>query len=253
MIVPQVSKGMSTPAQEINLIDKLREHLKMGERMLANPHFQPPQIRRFRFQAKDSPAKIYGMDSALIQEFNNVADAAVLVSDPKVALQQIMLFVERIVNSLSTDVLARVRESEETGGLRRMFVGHGRSPIWSRIVSHLKDELGLEDVEAFESESRTSEHIVDILNQFLDNCDAAVIVMTADERTSDGSGRARQNVIHEIGLFQGRRGFNRVILLQQTGTEDFSNIAGLQTVRFNDRVEEAFYDLDRAVRKLQER
>lgn len=243
---------MSTQAQEINLIDKLRGDLKMGERMLASPHFHPPLIRRFRFQAKDSLAKIYGGDSELIKEFNSVADAAVLVSDPKVALQQIMLFVERIVNSLSTDVLARVRESEEAGGLRRMFVGHGRSPIWSRVVSHLKDDLGLEDVQAFESASRTSEHIVDILNGFLDTCDAAVIVMTADDRTAEGSGRARQNVIHEIGLFQGRRGFGRVILLQQTGTEDFSNIGGLQTARFSERVEEAFYDLDRAVRKLQE-
>jgi predicted nucleotide-binding protein len=95
----------------------------------------------------------------------------------------------------------------------------------------LKDDLGLEDVQAFETASRTSEHIVDILSDFLDTCDAAVIVITADDRTSEGSGRAKQNVIHEIGLFQGRRGFNRVILLQQTDTEDFSNIAGLQTVR----------------------
>lgn len=133
-----------------------------------------------------------------------------------------------------------------------MFVGHGRDPIWSRVVNHLKEDLGLEDVEAFESASRTSQHVVDILGGLLDTCDAAVVVMTADDRTAEGGGRARQNVIHEIGLFQGRLGFNRVVLLQQTGTEDFSNIAGLQTVRFSERVEEAFYDLDRAVRKLQE-
>lgn len=143
-----------------------------------------------------------------------------------------MFLVERIINSLTNDVIARVRESKNVtgpGGLRRMFVGHGRSPIWSRVVAHLKDDLGLDDVQAFESASRTSEHIVDILNGFLDTCDAAVVVMTADDRTAEGSGRARQNVIHEIGLFQGRLGFNRVILLQQTGTDDFSNIAGLQT------------------------
>lgn len=81
--------------------------------------------------------------------------------------------------------------------------------------------------------------------------DAAVIVMTADDRTKEGFGRARQNVIHEVGLFQGRYGFNRVILLQQVGTEDFSNIAGLQTIRFGQRIEEGFYGLGRAVEKLQ--
>jgi hypothetical protein len=236
------------------LIDKLRWLLSVSERLLTEPDFQTANIRRFSVRAKDSLSKIYGADSELIQEFNTVADSALLVSDPKDGLRRIMLLVDRIINSLTSDVIARARESElaiSAGGLRRMFVGHGPSPIWSRVVSHLKDDLSLEDVQAFESASRTSEHIVDILSDFLDSCDAAVILMTADDRTSEGSGRARQNVIHEIGLFQGRLGFARVILLQQLGTEDFSNIAGLQTIRFSDRVEEAFYDLDRAVRKLQ--
>jgi Lon protease-like protein/predicted nucleotide-binding protein len=137
-----------------------------------------------------------------------------------------------------------------TTGLTKIFVGHGRNPIWSRVVIYLKDELGLE-VEAFETYSRTSEHIVDVLKGFLAICDAAVIVMTADDRTADGAARARQNVIHEIGLCQGRFGFDRVILLQQGGTEDFSNLAGLQTIRFSEKVEEGFYDLGRAILKLQ--
>ncbi|MBC8030926.1 MAG: nucleotide-binding protein [Pyrinomonadaceae bacterium] len=245
---------MSTNAQEPNLIERLRRLLTVSEQLLIELPFRKTNIRRFSVRAKDCLTKIYGADSELIKEFNRVADAAILAPDPKVGFHRIVLLVERILSSLSNDVIARARDFEKASGageLRRMFVGHGQSPIWSRVVTHLKDDLGLDDVQAFETASRTSEHIVDILNGFLDTCDAAVVVMTADDRTAEGSGRARQNVIHEIGLFQGRRGFNRVILLQQTGTEDFSNIAGLQTARFNERVEEAFYDLDRAVRKLQ--
>jgi len=245
---------MSTQAEEINLIEKLRRNLKLGGRMLSSSNFQRTFIRRWHGAVEGSLKKIYGADSELIRKFNDIADGAVLVSDPKVGLQQLMLFVERLLDALTNDVLARVGDSERArgeSGLRRIFVGHGRNPIWSRVVNHLRDDLGL-NVEAFETTSRTSEHIVDILKEVLDTCDAAVIVMTADDRTSEGTGRARQNVIHEIGLFQGRRGFNRVILLQQVGTEDFSNVAGLQTARFTERVEEAFYDLDRAVRKLQE-
>lgn len=110
----------------------------MGARMLADPHLERRHVRRFSIRAKDSLTKIYGADSELIQEFNSVADAAVLIPDHKVALQKMMLFVERILDSLTNDVIARARDFEKAigaGGLRRMFVGHGRSPIWSRVVT----------------------------------------------------------------------------------------------------------------------
>ncbi|HXI24296.1 MAG TPA: LON peptidase substrate-binding domain-containing protein [Pyrinomonadaceae bacterium] len=142
------------------------------------------------------------------------------------------------------------REIKSASGLAKIFVGHGRNPVWNRVVVFLKDELGLQ-VEAFETSSHASQHIVDVLKSFLSICDAAVIVMTADDATTDGNVRARQNVVHEIGLFQGRFGFDRVILVQQANTEDFSNLAGLQTIRFDKRVEEGFYDLRRAIEELQ--
>ncbi|MCU1265956.1 MAG: hypothetical protein JWM21_2274 [Acidobacteria bacterium] len=207
---------MSPQTQEPSLIGELSRLLTVSASLLAEQRVTAPNIRRFTLRAEDCLRKIYGADSELIKEFNSVSDAR-LGSDPKIGLQRITLFVQRIVNSLENDVIARAREFEKAGGtgeFRRMFVGHGRSPRWSRVVNHLKGDLGMADVQAFESSSRTSEHIVDILNGFLDTCDAAVIVMTADDRTAEGSGRARQNVIHEIGLFQGRQGFSRVILLQ---------------------------------------
>jgi CAP12/Pycsar effector protein, TIR domain len=42
----------------------------------------------------------------------------------------------------------------------------------------------------------------------------------------------RQNIVHETGLFQGRLGFDRAIIIREEGTEDFSNIHGLQEIRF---------------------
>jgi len=161
-----------------------------------------------------------------------------------------MKAIQRELGEDARDVARIPGRATVIAGLTKVFVGHGRNPVWSRVVAFLKDELDLQ-VEAFETSSRTSQHIVDVLKGFLGVCDAAVIVMTADDRTADGAGRARQNVVHEIGLFQGRLGFDRVILLQQTGTEDFSNLAGLQTIRFNERVEEGFYDLSRAIQILQ--
>ncbi len=80
----------------------------------------------------------------------------------------------------------------------------------------------------------------------------AVIVCTAEDLTNEGVARARQNVIHEAGLFQGRLGFERVILIEQDGIEEPSNLAGLLTIRFHSKVEESFYELGRVLRKIKE-
>jgi len=61
----------------------------------------------------------------------------------------------------------------------------------------------------------------------------ALLVMTAEDETKDGQFRARQNVIHEIGLFQGKLGFNRAAILLEEGTEEFSNIHGIEQIRFS--------------------
>lgn len=45
--------------------------------------------------------------------------------------------------------------------------------------------------------------------------------------------RARQNVVHEAGLFQGRLGFNRAIAVVDNGVEVFSNLDGVQQIRYD--------------------
>jgi predicted nucleotide-binding protein with TIR-like domain len=73
---------------------------------------------------------------------------------------------------------------------------------------------------------------------------------TGEDETASGSVRARQNVVHEIGLFQSRLGFNKAILLKQLGVEDFTNVDGLQYISFaEDRIEQAFPELIRALKR----
>ena len=62
-------------------------------------------------------------------------------------------------------------------------------------------------------------------------CGYAVIVMTGDDRLGDEV-RARENVIHEIGFFQGKYGFDRVCLLYEDGVNIPSNMQGLGYVHF---------------------
>jgi predicted nucleotide-binding protein len=60
----------------------------------------------------------------------------------------------------------------------------------------------------------------------------AFLVLTGEDETADQQMRARQNVIHETGLFQGKLGFPRAIVLLEEGVEEFSNIAGIQHIPF---------------------
>ena len=130
-----------------------------------------------------------------------------------------------------------------------VFIGHGRSTLWARLKVFLQDELGVKAIN-YESESRVGESIVPILEKMLDQATFAVLVLTAEDETSDGIKRARQNVIHEAGLFQGRLGFRKAVLLCQEGLEDFTNIDGLQHIRFSgDKIDQTFYELQRALKR----
>ena len=130
-----------------------------------------------------------------------------------------------------------------------VFLGHGRSKLWARVQLYLKDDLKINTV-SFESDSHTNETIINILEDFLNKATYAILILSAEDETSDGKTRARQNVIHEAGLFQGRLGFNRVTLLKQDKTEDFSNVAGLQFIPFTgDNIEQTFYELQRILKK----
>jgi predicted nucleotide-binding protein len=130
-----------------------------------------------------------------------------------------------------------------------IFIGHGRSKLWSRVNSMLADELNLK-TNYFERESHASQSIIPILEGFLNEATFAILVMTAEDETSEGTIRARQNVIHEAGLFQGRLGFNKVVILKQEGLENFSNVDGLQYIPFSgDSIEQTFYELQRVLKR----
>jgi predicted nucleotide-binding protein len=113
-----------------------------------------------------------------------------------------------------------------------VFVGHGRSPLWRDLKDHLHEQHGYEVV-AYETGARAGHTIRDIVNQMMDESSFAVLVMTAEDVLEDGTERARQNVVHETGLFQGRLGFDKAIVAIEQGVEPFSNLQGIHQLRFS--------------------
>lgn len=149
--------------------------------------------------------------------------------------------------------IARIEASQRISGQGRrpagqsVFIGHGRSVLWRELKDFVSDRLGLPwdefnrvPVAGFTNIARLSE--------MLDNAGVALLVLTAEDELGDGKEQARQNVVHEAGLFQGRLGFSRAIILLEAGCEEFSNIQGLGQIRFPaGRVDAAFEEVRRVL------
>lgn len=131
----------------------------------------------------------------------------------------------------------------------RIFIGHGRNAAWRDLKDHLHEQHGYA-VEAYEIGARAGHAIRDILGDMLTKSSFALLVLTAEDETADGHLRARQNVVHELGLFQGRLGFARALVLVEEGTEMFSNLQGIHQIRFRvSAIKETYGDVLATLRR----
>lgn len=112
-----------------------------------------------------------------------------------------------------------------------VFIGHGRSHDWRELSTFIGDRLKLKWDE-FNRESTAGLSIKERLESMLGQANFAFLIMTAEDEHADNTFHARENVIHEIGLFQGRLGFNRAIILFEDGCHEFSNVHGIGQIRY---------------------
>lgn len=130
-----------------------------------------------------------------------------------------------------------------------VFIGHGSSSLWKDLKDFIQDRLQL-PWDEFNRVPIAGITNIARLSEMLDAAAIAFIVMTAEDEQADGRLQARMNVIHEAGLFQGRLGFTKAIILLEEGCEEFSNIEGLGQIRFpKNNIKAAFED----IRKVLER
>lgn len=125
----------------------------------------------------------------------------------------------------------RTMVSKGTQRGTRVFIGHGRSSQWRELKDFVHERLEL-PYDEFNREPVAGTTNIDRLSTMLDDAAIAFLVLTAEDEDADGELVARQNVVHEAGLFQGRLGFARAIILVESGCKLFSNIDGLGQIRF---------------------
>jgi predicted nucleotide-binding protein len=126
---------------------------------------------------------------------------------------------------------------------QKIFIGHGHSLVWLELKSFLQDDLHL-PIDEFNRLSTAGLATSNRLEQMLGDAAFAFLILTAEDESTDGKLHARENVVHEAGLFQGRLGFEKAILLLEEKCEKFSNIDGLGHIAFpTGKIRAAFEDI----------
>ena len=132
---------------------------------------------------------------------------------------------------------------------KKIFIGHGGSLVWRELKDFIVDTLELE-YEEFNRISAAGEFTGNRLKEMLGESCMAFIIMTGEDEHADNLLHARENVIHEAGLFQGRLGFKRAIVLLEEGCQDFSNIHGLIHIPFpKGKIGAAFEEIRRVLKR----
>lgn len=131
----------------------------------------------------------------------------------------------------------------------KIFIGHGQDLQWKNLKDHLHEKHGFEVV-AYEIGPRAGLSVKEVLEKMLDDSSMAFLVLTGEDEHTDGELHARENVIHELGLFQGRVGFTRAIALLEDGVKEFSNILGINQIRFSKgNIRETFGDVVATIKR----
>ena len=198
---------------------------------------------RGSFMSRDSTAVSQGITTPV----HCIVQAEELARlHPFSALETLAGCARKIVKYMEINDLIE-RSNMPTG--KKVSIGHGRSPVWRELKDFIHDRLHMEWDE-FNREPTAGITTTDRLQQMLDASCIAFLVTTGEDQHADATLHARENVVHEVGLFQGRLGFRRAIVVLEQGCTEFSNIAGLSQLRFpKGNISAAFEDVRRVLER----
>ncbi len=234
-------------AQEKPLIDKIRMYTEILRKAVNAGRVHPEELRMRMEGVMDCLVKIYGKESDLGQFYP--AKHLLGKKTPQEYLEVASSFIQRV------DAVLVILQNGPPGFANplqssgRIFIGHGRSPLWRELKDFIQDRLGhLWD--EFNRDAVAGYSTFERLSEMLENAGFAFLIMTAEDEHSDSSLHARENVVHEVGLFQGKLGPRKAIILLEEGCKEFSNIIGLCQIRFpTGRISATFEEIRRVLER----
>jgi len=151
------------------------------------------------------------------------------IRSPYVAAKWLATVCERLGRHLEGEDSTTEKAVVQLGS--KVFIGHGgASSEYLKLGVWLTDR-GLQ-WEVFDRKPMAGMSTKERLLEMLDNAQIAFLMMTPEDEDAEGKLNARANVIHEVGLFQGRLGWMKAIVLLEEGCEEFSNIEGVGQIRY---------------------
>lgn len=230
-----------------SLLDQSDSFLIRQRKKIEDIHVTSPQeiagtLLPHNAWSRDSLALSQGITLAPHQQLGAIATAGDLT---KKGLEALEYAVRLSASHIQRNTLMQTPENTA----KNVVIGHGRSHQWLELKDFIKDRLRL-SYDEFNRVPVAGLPNTVRLTQMLNNAAIAFIVLTGEDEQKDGITRARQNVIHETGLFQGRLGFSRGIVLIEDGCEQFSNIEGLGQIRFpKGHITAAFEEIRRVLER----
>ena len=214
---------MSTDSKPTPVQIVLQQAIAQGREMAARPTLAPMVGNIWAMRARSALSRVYGEDAPELDFWcpKPANDSAGMTSQAKIAARLPAL--ERLSAMLNVPHSAP-----------KIFIGHGGSPEWLKLRIFLTQTLGLA-CDEFNIESTAGLQTSVRIETMLSAARMAFLVMTAEDQHANGSLHARENVVHEIGLFQARLGASRAIVLLERGCSRFSNLDGLTTINFPSR------------------
>jgi len=204
--------------------------------ILTRSHFSPDLVRHYFTKSANYIERLRRISPNLYADFQAIVTEPEYKkpNDQHEQLHFSRAQTERLVRDI--DQVFEIRANSE---LKRpndsrpecVFITHGRSNDWRAVQQFIEKDVGLHTIELAQ-EANLGRTIIEKLCDSADRCDSAVIVMTGDDIVNEGELRVRENVMHEIGFFQGRYGRNRVILLHEDGIITPTNLAGIAYIPF---------------------
>lgn len=239
-----LSPTASTSAAELAPIQRLLQLATNGQNLLAKPELQRGSVTMWFGTVRSNFRRIYGEGSGVELNWG-------VVPDGLSGAQLRDFFRDRLAKLEGLLSVFNEASSKRAGSSQasRIFIGHGRSPVWRDLKDFLVERLNL-PYEEFNRESTAGIATTERIEQMLDVSTFAFLVMTAEDERADATLHARVNVVHEAGLFQGRLGTRRAIILLEDGCQQFSNIHGLTHIPFpKGRVSAVFEDVRRVLER----
>lgn len=115
---------------------------------------------------------------------------------------------------------------------KRVFIVHGRDAEPKEAVARFLTSLGYEPIILHEQANK-GRTIIEKFRDEASDVGFAVVLMTPDDEMPDGTTRARQNVILELGFFLGALGPDRVAAIVKGDIEKPSDFDGVVYIPYD--------------------